>query len=87
MSDQQQISNREFYYKATVKSENDTKFYVFSTGITFEGLYTKHKYSFKHEKRGNATTLLQYIRKIKNNITNVKIYWEIFIKTTKTNTV
>ena len=28
-------------YKATVKTDNQTKFYVGSTGLTFKNLYTK----------------------------------------------
>ena len=44
-------------YIAKVKSKNDTKSYVSSTGLSFKNPYTKHKYSFKHEKYDNTTTL------------------------------
>ena len=64
-------------YRARVTTENQTKFYVGSTGLTFKILYTKHKHSFKHEKHSNATTFSQYIWKLKNNKVNVKIKWKI----------
>ena len=70
-------------YKATVKTENQTKFYIGSTGLSFKDRYTKHRYSFKHEKHGNATTLSQHIWKLKNNNFDFKIYWEILTRTKK----
>ena len=68
-------------YKASVKTANETKFYVGSTGLTFKNRYTKHKYSFRHEKNSNATTLSQHIWKLKNNNVNFKIKWEILSRT------
>ena len=68
-------------YKASVKTANETKFYVGSTGLTFKNRYTKHKHSFRHEKNSNATTLSQYIWKLKNNNVNFKIKWEILSRT------
>ena len=55
-------------YRASVTTANQTKFYVGSTGLTFKNRYTKHKRSFRH-----ATTLSQYIWKLKNNNVNFKI--------------
>ena len=68
-------------YKATVITDNQTKFYVGSTGLSFKNRYTKHKYSFKHEKHKNTTTLSQYIWKLKNSEVNFKIQWEILTRT------
>ena len=68
-------------YKPIIKTENQTNFYVVSTGPSFKNRYTKHKYSFKHEKHRNATTLSQYIWKLKNNKVNFKIQWEILTRT------
>ena len=81
MSGQLNMLTQNLIYKATVKTENQTKFYIGSTGLTFKDRYTKHKYSFKHEKHGNATTLSQHIWKLKNNKVNFKIYWEILTRT------
>ena len=65
-------------YKATVITDNQTKFYVGSTGLSSR--YTKHKYIFKHEKHKN-TQLYQYSWKLKNNEVNFKIQWEILTRT------
>ena len=62
-------------YRANVKTANETKFYVGSTGLTFKNRYTKHKHSFRHEKHINATTLSQYIWKLKTNNVDFKIQW------------
>ena len=64
-----------------MKTEYETKFYVGSTGQTFKDRYTKHRYSFKHENHGNATTLSQCVWKLKNNRVNFKIYWEMLTRT------
>ena len=61
-----------FIYKVTVKTENHTKFYVGSTGVSFKD--TQQTYSFRHEKHCNATTLSQYVWKLKNNKISYKIY-------------
>ena len=62
-----------FIYIAIVTTGNQIKFYVGSTGLTFNKRYTKHKHSFRHVKHGNSTTLLQHIWKLKNNNVNFKI--------------
>ena len=38
-------------YRASVETAKETKFYVGSTGLTFKNRYTKHKHSFRHEKK------------------------------------
>ena len=43
-------------YKATVKTEKHTKFYVGSTGLSFKDRQIKHTYSFRNEKYCNDTT-------------------------------
>ena len=53
--------NENLIYKATVKSLNDTQSYIDFTESTFKDRYTKNKKSFKHEKYGNATTLLNFV--------------------------
>ena len=68
-------------YKATVKTEKCTKTYIGSTGLTFKDRFTKHKYSFRHEKHSNSTTLSQFIWKLKNNNIDFKINWEILART------
>ena len=60
-------------YRASVKTANETKFCVSSTGLTFKNRYAKHKHSFRHEKHSNATTLSQYIWKLKDNNVYFKI--------------
>ena len=67
-------------YKATFITENQIKFYVGSTGLSFKNRYTKHKSSFKHEKHKSTTTLSQYILKLKNNKVNLKIHWELLTR-------
>ena len=64
-------------YRASVTTENQTKFYVGSTRLTLKNRYTKNNHSFRHEKHSNATTFSQYIWKLKNNKVNVKIKWKI----------
>ena len=71
--------------RASVTTANQTKFYVGSTGLTFKNRYTKHKYSSRHEKHSNATTLSQYIWKLKNNKVNFKVQWEILLRKKKYN--
>ena len=65
---------------------NETKFYVGSTGLTFKNRYTKHKHSFRHEKNSNATTLSQYIWKLKNNKLTSKLNGK-FYQEQKINTI
>ena len=48
-----------FIYIAIVTTENQIKFYVGSTGLTFKNRFTKLKCSFRHEKHSNATILSQ----------------------------
>ena len=75
------MSNGECNLQRRVTTAIETKFYVASTGLTFKNRYTKYKHSFRHEKHSNATTLSQYIWKLKNNNVNFKIQWETLSKT------
>ena len=70
-------------YRATVKSEKETKYYVGSTGNTFKERYSQHKHSFnnKNLKHTNATGLAKYIRKLKSEKTDYEIKWEILCRT------
>ena len=51
---------RNFIYKVTVKTEKGIK-NIHWLGFTFEHQFIKHKYSVKHEKHYNPTTLSQFI--------------------------
>ena len=65
-------------YRATVKKSG--KYYIGMTENDFKHRYNRHKFSFKHEKDKNATTLSQHIWDIGENITDTKspdIKWEI----------
>ena len=42
--------------------------YIGSTGLIFKDRFTKNKYSFRHEKHSNNTTLSQFILKLKTTI-------------------
>ena len=53
-------------YKATVKTANNTKQYVGSSGITFKSSYTRHKCSFKNHIYSFKTTLSKYIWELKD---------------------
>ena len=66
-------------YKATVKKSGH--FYLGIAETNFKDRYTKHKYSFRHEKSKNATALSQHIWNTGQNITpsnpEPDIKWEI----------
>ena len=64
-----------------MKTENQTKVYIGFIGLTFKDRDKIHRYIFKHKKHGNATTLSQYIWKLKNKRVDFKIYWEILTRT------
>ena len=63
-------------YKATIKSENETKNYLGSTGGTFKKRRYNHINDFKNYKE-NGTELSKYIWKLKNKNIEYKIDWEI----------
>ena len=47
-------------FKATVKTPEDTKHYVGSSGLTFKSKYTRHKCSFNDYKYRLKTSLSKY---------------------------
>ena len=63
-------------YKATIKSANETKNYLGSTGGTFKKRWYNHTNDFKKYKE-NGTELSKYIWKLKNSNINFQIDWEI----------
>ena len=63
-------------YKATVKSENTTKFYIGSTANTFKARWYAHKSHFKNAKN-NGTELSKYIWNLKNKNKEFDINWEM----------
>ena len=76
------ILNENLIYKVTVKTEKYIKTYIGSTELTFKDRFTKHKYSFKHVKHRNTTTLSKFILKLKNNNIDFKINWDFITNTT-----
>ena len=63
-------------YKATVKSENNTKSYIGSTANTFKARWYAHKSDFKNAKN-NGTELSKFIWNLKNKNEEFDINWEI----------
>ena len=55
-------------YKATVKTSEDTKQYVGSSGLTFKSRYTSHKCSFNNYKYRLKTTLFKHICELNDKI-------------------
>ena len=68
-------------YKATVKTAEDTKQCVGSSGLTFKNRYTKHKFSFDNYNYRFKTTLSKYIWELKDKILDFNIKWEILART------
>ena len=62
-------------YIADVKSGDETKIYIRSTGLTFKDRYTKHKSSLTHRKRDVPTTLSTYYWKEKDKGNDPIIKW------------
>ena len=68
-------------YKATVKTEENTKQYVGSSGLTFKSRYTRHKCYFDNYKYRFKTTLSKYIWELKDKNLDFNIKWEILTRT------
>ena len=68
-------------YKATVKTAEETKQYVGSSGLTFKSRYTRHKCSFNNYKYRFKTTLSKYIWELKDKNLDFNIKWEILART------
>ena len=69
-------------YKATVKSDNDTKFYIGSSETDIKLRLGNHKHSFNDTKLRNTTRLSTYIHALKDNNRQFEIKWDIEDKAT-----
>ena len=69
-------------YQATVTREDNTNIenYIGLTENSFKSRYTGHISSFKNEKGRSATTLSEYIWKLKEKHSNYSIKWKIVSK-------
>ena len=70
-------------YKASVKTENDTKTYIGLTANTFKKRWYGHQESFRNAKNKTSTALSSYIWKLKENSTDYEIKWDIIKKVKK----
>ena len=68
-------------YRATAITLEKNKQYVGSSGLSFKSRYTQHKYSFNNSKYRLKTTLLKYIRGLKDRNKNLSINLEILART------
>ena len=66
-------------YQATVKRQDNDKdeTYVGLTENTFKTRYNAHKHSFRNQNNKNATTLSQYIWKLKDNGISHSLKWRV----------
>jgi len=64
-------------YKATVRAEDEAKFYIGATEQTFKKRYPKHKDSIEKEKHKSSTSLSKHVWERKKNGTDFTIKWEI----------
>ena len=64
-------------YQATVISDAATKTYIGQSGGQFKSRLYNHIKSFKHMRYANDTVLSQYVWKLKDNLKNYTITWEI----------
>ena len=72
---------RNIIYKATITTDNTTKFYVGSTSTTFKNRYNNHKASFNNKLKKHNTELWNYIWELKETNTNYNLRWEILCRT------
>ena len=73
-------------YKAIVKTAEDTKQYVGSSGLTFKNRNKRHTCSFNNYKYRFKTTSSKYIWEFKDENLDFNIKWEI-LRRTKTNLI
>ena len=64
-------------YKATVKTNNNSKYYVGLTGNSFKERFNSHSSSFRSEKYRKQTALSKYVWKLKDKGSNYTINWEV----------
>ena len=77
---QQKCLAKNVIYKAGVKTSNDEKYYVGSTGRTFKERYAGHKYSLRHKDAANSTELSKYVWKERSKGEEPTIRWSIVHK-------
>ena len=68
-------------YRATVKTNNITKFYGSSISTTFKNRYSNHKASFNNNFKRHNTELSNYIWELKNANKHYNLKWEILCRT------
>ena len=66
-------------YRATIITNNITKFYVSSTSTTFKN--RNHKASFNNKLKRHITEISNYIWKIKLSNNKFNLKWEILCRT------
>ena len=64
-------------YKAEVKTEDNTKIYIGSTGLTFKKRYYGHTATFRDATKRKSTVLANYIWSLKDKRKTFKIKWSI----------
>ena len=64
-------------YRADIKSREETKIYIGSTGLSFKNRYTKHKASLTRRKSDVPTTLSTYYWREKDKGNDPIIKWSI----------
>ena len=67
-------------YKATVKYEDKTQYYVGMTENSFKTRYTQHKSSIKHTKNRNQTELSSLLWSLADKGTDYKLTWILLIE-------
>ena len=75
-----QIAN--VIYKASLRNDGTTKYYVGSTGMKFKDRYALHKSSF-NKKDSKATELAKAVCELKRTNKNFELSWEIICRTRK----
>ena len=68
-------------YQATVKCEEDTKFYIRLSEKPFKERYRNHIKDFNNIQYRNSTELTKYVWKLKEENNNFTVNWEILKRT------
>ena len=69
-------------YRASLRNDGITKYYVGSTGMKFKDRYALHKSSF-NKKDSKATELAKAVCELKRTNKNFELSWEIICRTRK----
>ena len=64
-------------YKATVTTEQSSKFYIGASETTFKLRWSNHMSSFRNENRRSQTALSNYIWTLKENNINFNLNWTV----------